>query len=102
MTEDQEDTAVFLAQIADALSHPARIQILQYTAVKNEVRNDVCNGDLVQMFDYAQATISQHVKKLVEANLLTTRKQDKFTYYYVNQETINTYLEQINHLVRGT
>ena len=102
MREEQEDTAVSLAQIADALAHPARIQILQYTATKNEVRNDVCNGDLVNMFDYSQATISQHVKKLVNANLLTTRKQDKFTYYYVNQETVATYLEQLNKIVHRT
>ena len=90
--------AACLAQIADALSHPARIAILKYVAQKNEVRNDVCNGDLVQFLDYAQATISQHVKKLVRAELLLTKKQDKFTIYYINREKLRQYIRLLQEI----
>ena len=93
-----EETAVAIAKIADALAHPARVKILQYVAAKNEVRNDVCNGDLVTFLDYSQATISQHVKKLVTANLLTSRKQDKFTFYYINQETVSQFMQNLTKL----
>jgi len=81
-----------LAQMADAIAHPARVSILKYVAQKNSVRNDVCNGDLVKFLDYSQATISQHVKKLVNADLLQTEKQNKFTIYYINREKLEQYI----------
>ena len=34
----------------------------------------VCNKDLVEHFDYAQATISQHIKKLAESGLIEVKK----------------------------
>jgi ArsR family transcriptional regulator len=87
-----------VATVADALSHPARVAILQYVAQKNEVRNDVCNGDLVKFLDYSQATISQHVKKLVNAELLQTEKQDKYTIYYVNREKLDNYITRLKEI----
>ena len=50
----------------------------------NKSRELVCNKDLVANFDYAQATISQHVKKLVDSGLVEVKKKDKFSYYYAN------------------
>lgn len=98
-------TAVFptptmsqIAQVSDALAHPVRIMILQYVMQNNSVRNDVCNRDLVAHLDYSQATVSQHVKKLVSADLLQTKKQDRFTFYEVNRDCINQYVEQIRSL----
>jgi len=87
-----------LAHIADALAHPARIAILQYVAEKNAVRNDVCNSDLVQFLDYSQATISQHVKKLVKADLLQTEKQDRFTIYTLNREKLAHYIHLLQSI----
>lgn len=53
----------------------------------------VCNKDLVANFDYAQATISQHVKKLVDAGLIEVKKQDKFSYYYANLGVLMQYID---------
>ena len=94
--DDTSDEAHLLAEIADALAHPVRVAIFKYVAQKNQVRNDVCNSDLVQYLDYSQATISQHVKKLVKAGLIRTRKQDKFTVYYVDKERLNEYITLLN------
>ena len=57
--DDRSEDVLYLAGIADALAHPVRVAILKYVAEKNQVRNDVCNNDLVQYLDYSQATISQ-------------------------------------------
>ena len=92
-----QDTA-YLAHISDALSHPARVAILRYVAQKNAVRNDVCNSDLVKFLDYSQATISQHVKKLVKAELLLTEKQDKFTIYTINREKLQHYIRRLQEI----
>ena len=48
--------------------------------------------DLVAYFDYSQATISQHVKKLKDAGLLEVKKQDRYSYYYVHLGTLHDYL----------
>jgi len=52
----QED--IWLADVAKALSHPARIRILK---MLNEM-NSCMVGNLVDKLPLAQATVSQHLK----------------------------------------
>ncbi|MDO4393765.1 MAG: metalloregulator ArsR/SmtB family transcription factor [Bacillota bacterium] len=90
--EIQEKEILLIAQISDALAHPARIKIFRYIMAENRQFHKVCNKDLVEHFEYSQATISQHVKKLADAGLLEKKKEDRFTYYYVHLGTLNEYL----------
>lgn len=92
LDEMQEKEILLIAQISDALAHPARIKIFRYIMQQNRQRKPVCNKDLVAYFDYSQATISQHVKKLVDAELVQVVKRDRFSYYYVHVGTLNNYL----------
>jgi ArsR family transcriptional regulator, arsenate/arsenite/antimonite-responsive transcriptional repressor len=55
-----------LAAFAKALSHPARIAILNVLAKKNEC---IC-GDIVGVLPLAQSTVSQHLKELKIAGLI--------------------------------
>lgn len=89
----QEKDVLLIAQISDALAHPARIKIFRYIMTCNKERRPVCNKDLVENFDYSQATISQHVKKLVDAGLLQINKENRFSYYYVHLGTLQNYLD---------
>lgn len=93
MDEMQEKDILLIARISDALAHPARIKIFRFIMQRNKSRTPVCNKDIVGEFGYAQATISQHVKKLIEAELLMVQKQDRFSYYYVHLGTLQRYLE---------
>ena len=90
--EMQEKDILLIAKISDALAHPARIKIFRYIMQQNKERTKVCNKDLVSYFDYSQATISQHVKKLNDAGLLQTKREDRYSYYYVHMGTLNDYL----------
>ena len=90
--EMQEKDILLIAKISDALAHPARIKIFRYIMQQNKQRTKVCNKDLVSYFDYSQATISQHVKKLNDAGLLQTKREDRYSYYYVHLGTLNDYL----------
>ena len=90
--EMKEKDILLIAKISDALAHPARIKIFRYIMQQNKERTKVCNKDLVNYFDYSQATISQHVKKLADAGLLQVKKEDRFSYYYVHLGTLNDYL----------
>jgi len=55
-----------LAAFARALSHPARLAILQTLAARGTC---VC-GEVVEVLPLAQATVSQHLKALREAGLI--------------------------------
>lgn len=90
--EIQEDEILLIAKVSDALAHPARIKIFRYIMQCNRAMVLVCNKDLVAKFDYAQATISQHTKKLCESGLVEVKKQDKFSYYYANLGMLMQYL----------
>ena len=92
LDEMQEKEILLMARISDALAHPARIKIFRYIMQQNRERSQVCNKDLVAAFDYSQATISQHVKKLADAGLVQVVKKDRFSYYYVHLGTLNDYL----------
>lgn len=91
--EEISDKSDFIVRVADAFSHPARLKIFKYVKDKNFVNNDVCNGDLVKMFDYSQSTISQHVKKMVNADLFIIEKREKHSIYSINQKTLDQYFD---------
>lgn len=86
------DDITLIAQVSDALAHPARLNIFRYIMQANKRLEEVCNKDIVANFDYAQATVSQHVKKLVDSGLVEVRKKDKYSYYYANMGILMQYL----------
>lgn len=55
-----------IAKYAKALSHPARVAILQLLIKK---RACIC-GDIVEELPLSQSTVSQHLKELKEAGLI--------------------------------
>ena len=55
-----------LAELAKAIGHPARVQILRLLVRKNGC---VC-GAIVQELPLAQSTVSQHLKVLKECGLI--------------------------------
>lgn len=89
----QEEEILLVAKVSDALAHPARIKIYRYIMKCNRERQTVCNKDVVAAFNYSQATISQHIKKLVQAGLLEVKKDDKFSIYYANIGVLMKYLD---------
>lgn len=56
-----------LAQLAKALGHSARIQIIRLLSQQDSC---VC-GDIVEQLPLAQSTVSQHLKVLKQAGLIT-------------------------------
>ena len=87
-----EDEILLIADVSDALAHPARVKMFKYIMQANRAMVTVCNKDLVEHFDYAQATVSQHMKKLVNSGLVQIKKNEKFSYYYANLGMLMQYL----------
>ena len=88
----QDEEVLLIAKVSDALAHPARINIYRFIMQCNRQRENVCNKDVVAAFDYSQATVSQHIKKLVDSRLIEVKKVDKYSYYYANMGALARYL----------
>lgn len=91
-----------MAELANALSHPLRVALVRYLSEKDEgegLDNATCNKDLVEMFDYSQSTMSQHVKILTECGLFLVERKDQFRYYFLNRELLQQFYDYLgNHI----
>ncbi|MEW5741719.1 MAG: metalloregulator ArsR/SmtB family transcription factor [Myxococcota bacterium] len=73
-----------LAELAKALGHPARVQIMRML-----VRRSACVcGDIVDVLPLAQSTVSQHLKVLKEAGLIRGEIDGPRTCYCVEPRTL--------------
>ena len=78
----QEDN--WLADVAKALSHPARIKILKILT-----QMDSCMvGNLVDQLPLAQATVSQHLKELKRVGLIDGEIDGPKVCYCVNNKNL--------------
>lgn len=73
-----------LAPKLAALSHPARIEILQYLAGSG----CCCCKDVVGHLDLAQSTVSQHLKVLVDAGLVRFAPEKQRSRYEIDREAL--------------
>ena len=83
-TDDFSANTAALARLAKALSHPARIAILETLAKKNTC---IC-GEIVEVLPLAQSTVSQHLKELKDAGLITGEVDGLKSCYCLNRETV--------------
>jgi ArsR family transcriptional regulator len=67
-----------IAAVAKALSEPIRVQLLDVVRRSDE---PVCQCELIALFDIKQSLLSHHVKKLVEAELITVERRHRWAYY---------------------
>jgi DNA-binding transcriptional ArsR family regulator len=92
-----------LATLAKAIGHPARIAIIQYL-----IKVDTCIcGDIVNELPLSQPTVSQHLKELKNAGLISGNIEGNAICYCLNQEgfkkienffsSINSFFNTINN-----
>jgi ArsR family transcriptional regulator len=75
-----EEEAGATAAVFAALGHPARVRIVNLLAGSEE---PVCLCNLIEPLGLAQATVSQHLKKLVEVGLLQREERGKWSYFSI-------------------
>jgi DNA-binding transcriptional ArsR family regulator len=83
-----------LAPALAALSHPVRIRILHHLC-RTET---CCCKDVVEQFDLAQSTVSQHLKVLVDAGLVRFRSERPRSCYCVDRDALDALLRSVNTL----
>lgn len=92
-TEEAEATAA----VFKALSDPARVRIVNLLASTEE---PVCICDLTEPFQLSQATVSFHMKKLMDAGLLDREQRGIWAYYSLRRDARRR-LSRILDLERG-
>lgn len=74
-----------MAGLFKAMSHPARIAIVEYLL---SVDTCIC-GDIVNELPLAQPTVSQHLKELKNANIIKGSIEGTAICYCLNEETLS-------------
>ena len=96
-TEFNEEE-IQLAKISKALSHPARIRILEILTKLN-----ICMcGDIVELLPLSQSTVSQHLKELKNAGLIRGSLEPPKVCYCVHKDNLNKAVEMFDSFFQTT
>lgn len=82
-------------KISKALSDINRLKILQSLQAKNGKLE--CTT-IVSFLNLAQPSISHHIKKLVEADLIEPHKEGRYHFYSLNTKVWDNYMETLKKL----
>jgi ArsR family transcriptional regulator len=86
-----------LAGACKALSHPARLTILQTLARRGTC---IC-GEIVDILPLSQATVSQHLKILKEAGLITGEIDGPRSCYCIDGDAMRLLRGQLEQVFRS-
>ena len=78
------ESEITLATYAKALAHPARVAILHMLSKKQIC---IC-GDIVEELPLSQSTVSQHLKELKSAGLISGEVNGACVCYYLNLDQV--------------
>jgi ArsR family transcriptional regulator, arsenate/arsenite/antimonite-responsive transcriptional repressor len=78
-----EATRQETARLFHALADPTRLRIVQLLR-----HGERCVCDLTEAADAAQSRLSFHLKVLKDAGLLVDRREGRWVYYQLQQETL--------------
>jgi DNA-binding transcriptional ArsR family regulator len=76
-----------------ALGHPVRLRVLRFVVQAGP--EGAAAGEIQSHVDLPPSTLSHHLKRLVDAGLLTTRLEKTFHYYaadYTALKALTSYL----------
>jgi ArsR family transcriptional regulator len=89
------DAAKF-QKVAKALADPRRFEILE---VISAAGSELCCGAVVECFPVAQATVSHHLKELVDAGLVETRSEGQFKYLRARHDVLAEYVAELQRRI---
>lgn len=89
-------------EILKALSHPARMEILQwlkepekhFSGQHMSLDHGVCAGQF-ERCGLSQSTVSAHLATLQRANLVTSTRVGQWIFYKRNEDTISAFLKRL-------
>lgn len=82
-------------KISKALGDESRLKILK--AIQSNTDKLECST-IMKFLNLSQPSISHHIKKLVEAELIEPQKEGRYYFYSLNQKVLDEYLEKLKKL----
>jgi ArsR family transcriptional regulator len=76
-----------------ALGHPVRLAILRFVVQRGEQGGAA--GAIQDHVDLPASTLSHHLKRLVDAGLLTSRSEGTFHYYSADYKMLRTLTDYV-------
>lgn len=76
------------AEQLGALGHPIRLKILRFVVQAGP--HGAAAGEIQEHVDLPASTLSHHLKRLVDASLMTTHTHGTFHYYAVDYAVLRT------------
>lgn len=84
-----------LAAIFKALSDETRLHIVDMLSC-----SELCACDILASFNLSQSTLSYHMKILIDAGVVNSKRSGLWTRYSINEETFEGILEIIPKLYK--
>lgn len=78
-----------------AIAEPNRLQIVDMIST-----GEKCACDLLDNFNFTQPTLSHHMKVLIEAGIVSARKDGKWHYYSLDQKNIKVFESLTNQIFK--
>jgi ArsR family transcriptional regulator, arsenate/arsenite/antimonite-responsive transcriptional repressor len=75
------------AEQLSALGHPVRLKILRYVVQAGP--RGAAAGDIQSHVDLPASTLSHHLKRLVDASLLSTQTEGTYHYYRADYASLS-------------
>ncbi|MCE7947428.1 MAG: transcriptional regulator [Chloroflexi bacterium CFX4] len=86
--------ALAVADFFKALADPTRVRIISLL-----VDAEICVGDLCRLLGMSQPSISQQLRTLRAANLVTMRREGKHIFYTLSDDHVRTVFRQcLDHI----
>jgi DNA-binding transcriptional ArsR family regulator len=93
-TTDQEK----MARYAKALSHPARVYVMDFLA--NNLDKSCYSGDMADELPIARSTLSEHLKELKKAGLIQGEINPPYIRYCINRDNWDEAKQLLNTFFR--
>jgi ArsR family transcriptional regulator, arsenate/arsenite/antimonite-responsive transcriptional repressor len=74
-----------LAEVAKALGEPLRVRIVD---VLRRSEEPVCQCELIALYGIKQSLLSHHMRKLVDAGLVSVERRHRWAYYSISPEAL--------------
>ena len=74
-----------LAEVAKALGEPLRVRIVD---VLRRSAEPVCQCELIALYGIKQSLLSHHMRKLVDAGLVSVERRHRWAYYSISPQAL--------------
>jgi len=82
-----ENNTKYFINILKALSDPSRFKLLKVLS-----ETELCVCEIEEVMEMKQTTVSQQLRRLKEAELVIERKDGWWSYYSINKENLEKFL----------